>query len=320
MGEQPEQCTAAPLGSSPAPFSIERILARDHRTPVAQPYDRMGPHHLQQQEHGSAMPLATAAEFCCIARGGEREWSAPGDGGEKSTLGDVSGRVEGECAGKMEEMEEEDEEEEDEATAESEDGRCSRGSSSGAANEERKKRPRTAFTAAQVKALEAEFERSKYLSVSKRLHLSKSLKLTETQIKIWFQNRRTKWKRKYTNDLEVLAQQYYSSMGILAPRPIFLGDRLWFFDCQGGFSAAPAWGTPDYTHQPFHVPRVHAGPHHPILPPGNPPAQFHQVREPQYSPETDPLSHPDQRLVDRWSGGIMDSSAALGPLSPPHPP
>ena len=26
------------------------------------------------------------------------------------------------------------------------------------------------------------------------------------QIKIWFQNRRTKWKRKYTNDLEQVIQ------------------------------------------------------------------------------------------------------------------
>ncbi|PNF23389.1 hypothetical protein B7P43_G12945 [Cryptotermes secundus] len=50
------------------------------------------------------------------------------------------------------------------------------------------------------------------------------------QIKIWFQNRRTKWKRKYTNDLELLAQQYYNSIGVMAPRPIFLGDRLWFFN------------------------------------------------------------------------------------------
>lgn len=48
------------------------------------------------------------------------------------------------------------------------------------------------------------------------------------QIKIWFQNRRTKWKRKYTNDLELVAQQYYSALGVAAPRPLFLGDRLWY--------------------------------------------------------------------------------------------
>ncbi|KYN06343.1 PREDICTED: homeobox protein ceh-19-like [Cyphomyrmex costatus] len=100
-------------------------------------------------------------------------------------------------------------------------------------DDERKKRPRTAFTATQIKSLEAEFERNKYLSVAKRLQLSKNLKLTETQIKIWFQNRRTKWKRKYTNDVELFAQQYYSSLGIPAPRPIFVGDRLWFFNYPG---------------------------------------------------------------------------------------
>lgn len=49
---------------------------------------------------------------------------------------------------------------------------------------ERKKRPRTAFTASQVKALESEFERNKYLSVAKRSQLAKSLKLTETQVSL----------------------------------------------------------------------------------------------------------------------------------------
>lgn len=48
--------------------------------------------------------------------------------------------------------------------------------------EERKKRPRTAFTATQIKVLESEFEKNKYLSVSKRMQLSKTLKLTETQV------------------------------------------------------------------------------------------------------------------------------------------
>ena len=57
-------------------------------------------------------------------------------------------------------------------------------SDSAISDDERKKRPRTAFTAAQIKSLEAEFERNKYLSVAKRLQLSKSLKLTETQVRV----------------------------------------------------------------------------------------------------------------------------------------
>ncbi|XP_075218030.1 uncharacterized protein LOC142322840 [Lycorma delicatula] len=119
--------------------------------------------------------------------------------------------------------------------------------------EDRKKRPRTAFTATQIKALESEFEKNKYLSVSKRLHLSRTLKLTETQIKIWFQNRRTKWKRKYTNDLELLAQQYYSSLGVVAPRPIFLGDRLWFFNYPGFPTAQPLPSSVPHFYQPMPV-------------------------------------------------------------------
>nr|CAH0113545.1 unnamed protein product [Daphnia galeata] len=92
----------------------------------------------------------------------------------------------------------------------------------GSSGEERKKRPRTAFSAVQIKALESEFERNKYLSVSKRMQLSKQLKLTETQIKIWFQNRRTKWKRKYTNDLEMFLNpsgNYVATGGPPPPPP-----------------------------------------------------------------------------------------------------
>lgn len=50
-----------------------------------------------------------------------------------------------------------------------------------------KKRSRTAFSLEQIKALEFEFERSKYLSVSKRMCLASRLDLTETQVResIW---------------------------------------------------------------------------------------------------------------------------------------
>ena len=49
-----------------------------------------------------------------------------------------------------------------------------------------KKRPRTAFTPEQIKRLEGEFSKNKYLSVAKRMELSKALNLTETQVSFAF--------------------------------------------------------------------------------------------------------------------------------------
>ena len=57
------------------------------------------------------------------------------------------------------------------------------------------RRIRTAYTYEQLVALENKFRTTRYLSVCERLNLALSLGLSETQIKIWFQNRRTKWKK-----------------------------------------------------------------------------------------------------------------------------
>ncbi|XP_061179656.1 homeobox protein zampogna-like [Saccostrea echinata] len=60
----------------------------------------------------------------------------------------------------------------------------------------RKKRSRAAFSHAQVFELERRFRHQRYLSGPERTDLANTLKLTETQIKIWFQNRRYKTKRR----------------------------------------------------------------------------------------------------------------------------
>ncbi|MBN3286917.1 NKX12 protein, partial [Polyodon spathula] len=59
----------------------------------------------------------------------------------------------------------------------------------------KQRRARTAFTYEQLVAMENKFRSTRYLSVCERLSLALSLSLTETQVKIWFQNRRTKWKK-----------------------------------------------------------------------------------------------------------------------------
>ncbi|CAM9384426.1 unnamed protein product [Lampetra fluviatilis] len=65
---------------------------------------------------------------------------------------------------------------------------------------ERPKRTRTSFTAEQLYRLECEFQRCQYLVGRERTELARQLNLSETQVKVWFQNRRTKHKKDQTKD------------------------------------------------------------------------------------------------------------------------
>jgi len=64
------------------------------------------------------------------------------------------------------------------------------------------RRRRTAFTSTQLQSLEEMFHDKKYLTITERNNLAKSLRLSDTQIKTWFQNRRTKWKKQTAPDFE----------------------------------------------------------------------------------------------------------------------
>nr|XP_015213772.1 PREDICTED: homeobox protein engrailed-1 isoform X1 [Lepisosteus oculatus] len=81
-------------------------------------------------------------------------------------------------------------------------------------NEKEDKRPRTAFTAEQLQRLKAEFQANRYITEQRRQSLAQELNLNESQIKIWFQNKRAKIKKangfKNGLALQLMAQGLYN--------------------------------------------------------------------------------------------------------------
>ncbi|CAD6228657.1 GSCOCG00006483001-RA-CDS [Cotesia congregata] len=70
----------------------------------------------------------------------------------------------------------------------------------------KRKKPRTSFTRLQIAELEKRFHKQKYLASAERAALAKSLKMTDAQVKTWFQNRRTKWRRQTAEEREAERQ------------------------------------------------------------------------------------------------------------------
>ncbi|KAK2162457.1 hypothetical protein LSH36_98g03014 [Paralvinella palmiformis] len=89
----------------------------------------------------------------------------------------------------------------------------------------RKKRSRAAFSHAQVFELERRFSHQRYLSGPERADLAAGLKLTETQVKIWFQNRRYKTKRKQLQQEQQHQQSLLSAARKVAVKVLVKDDQ-----------------------------------------------------------------------------------------------
>uniref|UniRef100_A0A8C8R8X1 Homeobox domain-containing protein n=1 Tax=Pelusios castaneus TaxID=367368 RepID=A0A8C8R8X1_9SAUR len=57
------------------------------------------------------------------------------------------------------------------------------------------RKPRTIYSSLQLQALNQRFQQTQYLALPERAELAAQLGLTQTQVKIWFQNKRSKYKK-----------------------------------------------------------------------------------------------------------------------------
>ncbi|NXN97001.1 BARH2 protein, partial [Rhinopomastus cyanomelas] len=197
----PPQLGSASSGprTSTSSFLIKDILGDSKPLAACAPYSTSvpSPHHTPKQE-GSAAPESFRPKL-------EQEDGKAKLDKRDDTQGDIK------CHGTKEEGDRE----------------ISSSRDSPPVRAKKPRKARTAFSDHQLNQLERSFERQKYLSVQDRMDLAAALNLTDTQVKTWYQNRRTKWKRQTAVGLELLAEAgNYSALQRMFPSPYFYHPSL----------------------------------------------------------------------------------------------
>nr|AAT75269.1 pituitary homeobox transcription factor [Botryllus schlosseri] len=99
-----------------------------------------------------------------------------------------------------------------------EDGESSQGDQDGEGkNKRRQRRQRTHFSSQQLQELENLFTRNRYPDMSTREDMSKWIGLSEQRVRVWFKNRRAKWRKRERNQMVDYKNFHFNGINGILP-------------------------------------------------------------------------------------------------------